>query len=306
MYLTSEILARLESLGIAPKKSLGQNFLVSQNTIDKILKAAEGFDAEQLIEVGPGLGSLTEGLLKLGLPLSLLELDRMFAQYWRDRGQRVIEGDALQWNWNQIVDPQSTLLVSNLPYQISSSLVIDRSLSATPLMGMVLMFQKEVAERITAKPKTDSYGLLSVMAQNFWNVEVVAEAGPKDFYPPPRVASRVLKFTPKKDFTGKPLDFLKLVKAGFSHRRKYLLSNLKSLGNITAEPWRGIFEALPLSLQGRAEELNLKQWRDLYAAMSAAVAAADATETVAETEAETEKKMKKEIKKESEKKGVRG
>ncbi len=267
MYLTREILGKLESLGISPKKSLGQNFLVSQNTIDKILKAAEGFQAENLIEVGPGLGSLTEGLLKWGTPMSLLELDRVFAQYWRDRGQTVIEGDALHWNWNQIINPHSTLLVSNLPYQISSTLVIDRSISSATLMGMVLMFQKEVAERIAAKPKTDSYGLLSVIAQNFWKIEFVTEAGPKDFYPPPRVASRVLKFTPKNDFNGKPSDFLKLIKAGFSHRRKYLLSNLKSLGNITGEEWHGIFEKLPLSPQVRAEELNLQQWRDLYSAM---------------------------------------
>lgn len=267
MYLTSEILAKLESLGISPKKSLGQNFLVSQNTIDKILKAAQSFKTENLIEIGPGLGSLTEGLLKWGTPLSLLELDRVFAQYWRDRGQSVIEGDALQWNWNQVARPQSTLLVSNLPYQISSTLVIDRSMSSKPLQGMVLMFQKEVAERIAAKPKTPSYGLLSVIAQNFWTIEFVTEAGPKDFYPPPRVASRVLKFTPKKDFTGKPSEFLKLIKAGFSHRRKYLLSNLKSLGNMTGDQWHRVFESLPLSPQVRAEELSLKQWRDLYNAM---------------------------------------
>lgn len=263
MYLTSELLIKLESLGLSPKKSLGQNFLVSKNVIDKILKSAQEFSAETLIEVGPGLGSLTEGLLQRGCPLLLLELDHVFARYWRERGISVIEGDALRWDWNQVKEPESTLLVSNLPYQISSSLVIDRSMSTSPLMGMVLMFQKEVAERIVAKPKTEQYGLLSVIAQNFWNIEFVTEAGPKDFYPPPRVASRVLKWTPKKDYEGDAQDFLTLVKVGFSHRRKYLLSNLKSLGQGSSDFWLSAFDQLGLSQQVRAEELTLAHWRGL-------------------------------------------
>jgi len=263
MYLTSEILAKLEVLGISPKKSLGQNFLVSKNTIAKILKAADEFQAEALIEVGPGLGSLTEGLIKMEIPLTLLELDHIFSQYWRDRGFEVIEGDALRWDWKRIPNPASTLLVSNLPYQISSTLVIELSLSALHLKGMVLMFQKEVAERMVAKPKTEQYGLLSVIAQNIWKIEFVTEAGPKDFYPPPRVASRVLKFTPKNEFEGNPREFLNLVKAGFSHRRKYLMSNLKSLGNVTSDQWRVIFEQIGLSPQIRAEELGVHQWREL-------------------------------------------
>ncbi len=264
MYLTSEIKARLESMGISPKKSLGQNFLVSKGAIEKITLAVKDLSPELLIEIGPGLGSLTESLLKFERPIKLLELDRAFSQYWRDRKLEVIEGDALKWDWNLLKQADKTVLVSNLPYQISSSIVIDRSIHEKSLKGMVLMFQKEVAERIMAKPKTESYGLLSVIAQNFWQIEMVLEAGPKDFYPAPRVASRVLSFRPRTDFKGRKKEFLKVVKAGFAQRRKYLLSNLKVLsGKAIDENLRVIFDSLNLSHQVRAEELSINQWRDL-------------------------------------------
>ncbi len=264
MYITSEIMAKLESMGIEPKKSLGQNFLVSQNVINRIIQKVKDHRPEKIIEIGPGLGSLTESLLQLQLPLQLIELDRTFAQYWRTRQQDVIEGDALKWDWNRLKDAERTLLVSNLPYQISSSLVIDRSIQKTLLSGMVLMFQKEVAERLLAKPKTEAYGLLSVIAQNFWSMEIVADAGPKDFYPPPRIASRVISFKPRNDYQGVAKEFLTLVKTGFSQRRKFLLSNLRSLGNAPGdELMKEIFLKLNISPQCRAEELSIEQWREL-------------------------------------------
>ena len=264
MYLTNEIIAKLEKLGVAPKKSLGQNFLVNKGSIEKIIEAARRLEPSFLIEVGPGLGSLTEGLLTLECPLKILELDRVFAQYWRERQVDVVEGDALKWDWNLLKKTEETVLVSNLPYQISSSIVIERSVHNKTLKGMVLMFQKEVAERIAAKPRTEAYGLLSVIAQNFWNITWVLDAGARDFYPPPKIASRVLAFDPRFDYAGSKKDFLKVVKAGFAQRRKFLISNLKVLGgSANDEVLRGIFDALGLSHKVRAEELSVQQWRDL-------------------------------------------
>lgn len=264
MYLTNEIIAKLESLGASPKKSLGQNFLVSVTTIERIVKAVAELQPQALIEIGPGLGSLTDSLLKLGVPLKVLELDRAFSQYWRDRKVDVIEGDALKWDWNLVKNTEQTVLVSNLPYQISSSIVIDRSIHEKTMRGMVLMFQKEVAERIMARPKTDAYGLLSVIAQNFWKVSIVTDAGSKDFYPPPKIASRVLLFEPRTDVEGSRKNFLKVVKAGFAQRRKFLISNLKVLGGTAKdENLRLIFDALNLSHKVRAEELTINQWRQL-------------------------------------------
>lgn len=266
MYIKNEIVAKLESLGVSPKKSLGQNFLVSRVVIDRIIKSVSSFTPKALIEIGPGLGSLTEDLLKLEIPLELMELDRTFAKYWReDRSVRVIEGDALKWDWKRFSNNEDTLLVSNLPYQISSSIVIDRSIQQPQFKGMVLMFQKEVAERILAKSKTSAYGLLSVMAQSFWKIEIVTDAGPNDFFPSPNVGSRVLSFTSKESQITHPKEFLSLVKAGFAQRRKYLLTNLKALNHVGgAAGLAEAFAKLEFSTQMRAEELTIDDWARLY------------------------------------------
>lgn len=178
-------------LGAAPKKSLGQNFLVNENTSQRIADWANS-TGNSLIEIGPGLGALTYKLDKTKL-IHLLEIDRAFSTHWREEGYPVTEGDALDFDWNS-VEKNGTTLVSNLPYQISSRIVIDRSIGPTSVNRMILMFQKEVAERITCGPKSSDYGMLSVFSQAHWKVEKFLDAGPKDFYPPPQVGSRVLSF----------------------------------------------------------------------------------------------------------------
>ena len=255
----------LAELGIeVAKKSLGQNFLISDFVIDKIVKAADDFTYEQLLEIGPGAGALTNGLRAKGKPMRAIELDRKFAEHWRNQGLEIIEADALRVPWHEW-DLSKTLLVSNLPYQISSSLVIDRSLDEKSLVGMVLMFQKEVAQRIRANFSTEHYGLLSVIAQNFWEVSLVSDVGPGDFWPPPKIASRVLKFIPKIETQLNRKKFLSFVKQGFSQRRKVLRKNLSSILNeeqlTKLQTW---IEAQGLNPQARAEELTPAQWRELF------------------------------------------
>jgi 16S rRNA (adenine1518-N6/adenine1519-N6)-dimethyltransferase len=270
-YSIVEIKEKLAELGIQPKKSLGQNFLINSNIISKIINKVEQQKPMNLIEVGPGLGALTESLLSLGIPLTLLELDSVFANYWRERsmnlglgpnlGLEVVECDALRWKtWTNLPNAEGTVLVSNLPYQISSSIVIDRSIEKPFIKAMVLMFQKEVAQRIMARHKTENYGLLSVIAQTFWDIENLVEAGPKDFFPPPQIASRVLYFKQKTAPIENPKHYLKWVKAGFAHRRKLLKSNL---GVMVKDPVL-LIEKMALNPQCRAEELTVSQWIGLY------------------------------------------
>lgn len=257
----------LEKTGAAAKRSLGQNFLVSDLVIERIHGAVSDLEPLSLIEVGPGAGALTDGLLARGLPLRLVELDSGFAAYWRERGAEVLEADALRIDWDKLVPGPRCVLVSNLPYQISSSLVIDRCLGRE-VAGMVLMFQKEVAQRLRASASTEDYGMLSVIAQTFWKIDVVTEAGPRDFSPAPRVASRVLVFRP---VAGEPVGdrqrFLSFVKAAFSQRRKLLRKNLSG--------WmgpRGLDEAIfmdkiasfGLKETARAEELSPARFVELY------------------------------------------
>ena len=266
MNARERLMQKLEELQHVAKKSLGQNFLISDLVISKILKKVQDQGAEKLIEIGPGLGALTEGLLELKVPLQLIEMDFNFVKYWKDRGLDLIQGDALQIDWSALLAP-TTGLVSNLPYQISSSIVIERSLDHNPLAFMILMFQKEVAQRIQAPARRDDYGMLSVIAQNFWKIEIVSEAGPKDFQPPPKVASRVLYFKPLPTTIDDRKFFLRLVKEAFKQRRKLLKSNLRGFlfdHGVQENDFLDWMKLRDLKETARAEELSPKLFKELY------------------------------------------
>ncbi len=277
------ILERLRELNADPKRSLGQNFLISDHVVDKILFAVKAEPFSEMIEVGPGLGALTEDLIPVAAEknaqLTLIELDSNFAAEWRkrfanDERRRVIEADALQVDWSTLQLSPNTLFVSNLPYQISSSIAVERSIAPAGLTRMILMFQKEVAQRISARARTDAYGLLTVIVQAFWTTSTVSDASPGDFHPAPNVASRVLQFRrrPEPDFgKGTPIGFLKFVKAGFSHRRKLLARNLVSeyfRGAPGADKIEPTFTKLGLLPTARAEELEPQKWIELYREIS--------------------------------------
>lgn len=260
-----QILLKLQDFGISPKRSLGQNFLISETVISKIINSVEHLKPEYVVEIGPGLGALTEKLVKLTDKMSVIELDRVFSEHWRKQGLNVLEKDALDINWSEF--PDNFVLVSNLPYQISSRIVVDMSVGSNPPKGMVLMFQKEVAERIVARPKNKEYGLLSVIAQSFWQIDVVTNAGMQDFYPAPQVGSRVLRFRKKADRHDKLLRdkkdiFLGLVKSAFAQRRKLLVKNLNAFNS--AIDWKTTLENLKINTMARAEELSIDQFEALY------------------------------------------
>lgn len=279
----AEIKKRLLEMGAAPKKSLGQNFLVSERCIQQIVKSAASYDADLMIEVGPGLGSLTDDLMKLGKKFLVIELDRAFADYWRNRGLEVIEGDALRIKWDTLLSeaPEGRkLLVSNLPYQISSSIVIDRSIDAKPLDVMILMFQKEVAQKIASK-NGDDYGLLTVIAQSFWQTELLLEAAPQEFYPAPQIASRVLVFKARPYPSGlqesdavwtekTKKTYLNFVKQGFAQRRKFLVSNLSGFYSTKEEAHERLgkaLEQLGFDAKVRGETLKPEQWVRLFVSL---------------------------------------
>lgn len=250
---------------IEAKKSLGQNFLISDYAVSKMISYLKEFTFKNIIEIGPGPGALTDILKSYGAQLRVLELDRFFFEYWISQGVFAINVDALKWNWRDEVDnPSETVLISNLPYQISSAIVIDRSLDQIPLNGMILMFQKEVAQKIRMKAGTSEFGLLSVIAQVFWNIETVCDLSPRDFLPAPKVASRVLGFRPRETIIQDRRSFLIFCKAGFAQKRKLLKKNLGSLNQITSKKIMDSFGKLNLNETSRAEELSADQWVALY------------------------------------------
>lgn len=267
MSRLKKIKEQLAELGISPKRSLGQNFLIGDSTINKIVDAVKKQSPTTLVEVGPGLGAITEELLKLECPFQVIELDRAFSQMWRERGVNVTEGDAIKIDWSSLSLQEGSGLVSNLPYQIGGHIVVDRSVQPYGLQFMVLMFQKEVAQRIMAQPSTSDYGFLSIVAQSFWELSIVAEAGPGQFYPPPNVSSRVLMFQRKPQAVEKPEEFVGFVKSAFSQRRKFLVKNLKAiLGELGKEKLElvELLQEMGLSDKVRAEELSVEQFNSLY------------------------------------------
>lgn len=257
----------ISQLPIEAKKSLGQNFLVADHVIEKIISAVQLKKPKYLIEIGPGPGALTD-ILRTQYPnFMVIEFDRILAEHWKSQGLNVAHADALRWDWRQVEHPQETVLASNLPYQISSSLVIDRSLDEKPLQGMVLMFQKEVAQRIRALPQTEHFGMLSVVAQTFWKIETVCEAGPRDFNPAPKVASRVLSFSPRTDYQN--IDrkkYFKFIKSCFAQRRKLLRKNLDSGGMSESQKalWSEWIVTRKWSETIRAEEVSVDQFVELF------------------------------------------
>jgi 16S rRNA (adenine1518-N6/adenine1519-N6)-dimethyltransferase len=259
---------RAGEMGVSPKRSLGQNFLIAESVVDRIVEATKALAPAEIIEVGPGMGALTDKLFELSCPLRLIELDREMARYWRERNFNVVEDDALKVNWEKISTQSPTVLVSNLPYQISTHLVVDRCLGPMNLTGMVLMFQREVADRLVAKPKSKAYGILSVIVQSHWEIRKVVNVGPRAFWPMPNVASQVVQFTRKvSPLPGRTKEFLSFVKAAFAQRRKFLRKNLlavRQLLKVGEDDLPAALESLGIGAKARPEELSVQDFIKLF------------------------------------------
>jgi len=265
--LREKVLAHLDSLGTGPKRSMGQNFLISEMVIRKIVEAGDVGKYKHTLEVGPGLGALTEHLLLRAQSLQLIEFDHKFANYWREtRGCEVLQVDALKASWEDILT-DDTVLISNLPYQISSRLLLDMSVANPAPQRMVLMFQKEVAQRIQDGPGDSDYSMMSVVVSIFWKTRLLLEAGAVDFYPKPNVASRVLVFDRKTSFTGpQQRAFLKFVKLCFEQKKKKLIKRLQ--GSYGKDPVAEAFERLCFDTNLRVAQLSPEQLFALFQDLS--------------------------------------
>ena len=251
---------RLKILGIRPKKILGQNFLVNKTVVSKIIEQVETLEPSHIIEVGPGLGALTEPLHALvsakNKTLTLIELDSQLSRYWEEQKFAVIKGDALKLNWAHFVKSQATL-VSNLPYQIASRLFLERTFGPSYIDSMVLMFQREVAQRLLAPFSTKHYGVLSVIGQLGWEMGSLARLTPADFYPSPKVNSEVLVFKRKAVISR---DFFYFTKDIFLNRRKLAKKNLSKYLS------EDIIIKILGNLMLRAEDISPQKFLKLYEA----------------------------------------
>jgi len=242
------------------KKALGQHFLVDRNAIARIAAAIpEGADT---LEIGPGRGAITDALLQRVGRLSLIEKDDNLASMWQEKADMrnnliVVHGDVMEALDDTVAAQQPQWIAGNLPYNISGPL--SAALFALKLSGgMVLMYQREVADRINADAGSKTYGGLSVLARHFYDVKRLLVLPPGAFAPPPKVHSAVLLFTPHGREPLCPfIDLQRSVRQGFAHRRKTIHNNFRGL--VDADDWA----ALNIAPGDRPERLDYPAWARL-------------------------------------------
>lgn len=252
----------LESHGLWAKKAFGQHFLLDLNVTRKIARLAQVGEGDHVIEVGPGPGGLTRALLETGARVTAIEKDERFQPLLAEVAEvapslTLVFGDALKADEAVIAAGQPAHIVSNLPYNVGTPLLIKWLTGPWTPASMTLMFQREVADRITEGPGDDAYGRLAVIVQAACRAERVLDAPARAFTPPPKVDSAVVRMIPLAEPPDINLDqFGQMVAVAFSQRRKILRH---TLGAWMAE--RGI-EA-DFDLQRRAEEVPVTDYLSL-------------------------------------------
>ena len=243
------------------KKSLGQNFLVDQSYIRKIIAAADPHPSDTIIEIGPGRGAITEGLVDSGANIIAIELDRGFApqlaERFRDRPNfHVIEADATQIEYSQLLDGELAKVVANLPYYISTAILQHLAANREHFNSLVLMFQKEIVARISAPPGDSDRGYLTVLTELAFSVDCLFDVPPNAFRPVPKVTSCVARLTPKPKIELDEKRFRDLVSIAFAQKRKTILNNLRSRYPDAREG----LERSGIDTSRRAESLTLDEW----------------------------------------------
>ncbi len=259
----SEIGPTLREIRVTPVKTLGQNFLHDQNLARWMVEQADISRGDFVLEIGPGLGAITEPALEAGAEVMALEKDGRLADFLRtkfaDRRLEVIHGDALQFPVARLFPQAPVKLLGNLPYYISTQLLLRFLQQPTPISVAVLMLQKEVALRLSASPRSKDYGILTLIVQSQCQVEYLRTIPATVFLPQPEVDSAFVRLRPRlpdelPDFE-RDL-FAALVRRGFSQRRKQLGKLLKE----ALPDWPAAAAKLGVAVTARAEELSLAQW----------------------------------------------
>ena len=252
-------------LGHKARKRFGQNFLNDNYVIDQIVSAIAPTNDDVMVEIGPGLGALTEPVCEIIDQLTVVELDRDLAKRLRQHPfmsskLTVIEADALQYDFSELAKQGSLKVFGNLPYNISTPLMFHLFTFTNQIKEMHFMLQKEVVDRLTAEPGNKTWSRMSVMTQIDCTVEHLFDVPPEAFYPPPKVQSAIVRLAPRVE-RYRPecprVQLSSLVQQAFSQRRKTLRNNLKGVIDESE------IEALGIDPSCRAETLSLDQLVDL-------------------------------------------
>ncbi|MGI8956747.1 MAG: 16S rRNA (adenine(1518)-N(6)/adenine(1519)-N(6))-dimethyltransferase RsmA [Chthoniobacterales bacterium] len=259
----SEIGNILRDIRVVPVKTLGQNFLHDQNLARWMVQEANISASDFVLEIGPGLGAITEPALATGARVLAIEKDGRLANFLRTRFEeqrfQIVCGDALDFEVRRLFSRGPIKLLGNLPYNISTQLLLRYLEQPTPITLAVFMLQREVAVRLSAKPRSKDYGILTLVVQLQCRVEYLRTVPACVFLPQPDVESAFVRLTPRAPNELPDHDretFFLLIRRGFSQRRKQLGKLLK--GQVT--DWPQAARAIDATLMARAEELSLAQW----------------------------------------------
>ena len=255
---------------IKMSKKLGQNFLIKRGIVDEIVHAAELTPGEPVLEVGPGIGTLTQGLAQSGADVTAIELDRRLLEVLDTTlasydNVRIIHGDVLKLDVPSIMNHKPFKVVANLPYYITTPIIMSLLESKLPIERLVVMVQKEVALRMVAKPGTKDYGALSVAVQYYTEPDIVLDVPPKSFLPAPAVTSSVIRCVlrdkPPVDVIDEKL-FFRVVKAGFAQRRKTFANTMKTTG-LSKDRIEELLAKANIDGQRRGETFTLQELADV-------------------------------------------
>lgn len=255
---------------IKMSKKLGQNFLIKRGIVDEIVHAAELTPGEPVLEVGPGIGTLTQGLAQSGADVTAIELDRRLLEVLDTTlasydNVRIVHGDVLKLDVPTIMNHKPFKVVANLPYYITTPIIMSLLESKLPIERLVVMVQKEVALRMVAKPGTKDYGALSVAVQYYTEPDIVLDVPPKSFLPAPAVTSSVIRCVlrdkPPVDVIDEKL-FFRVVKAGFAQRRKTFSNTMKTTG-LSKDRMEELLAKANIDGQRRGETFTLQEFADV-------------------------------------------
>ncbi|WP_055665295.1 16S rRNA (adenine(1518)-N(6)/adenine(1519)-N(6))-dimethyltransferase RsmA [Desnuesiella massiliensis] len=252
-------------------KSLGQNFLVDESVLEDIVKGAEISSEDFVIEIGPGVGTLTKELLKNAKSVCSIELDSDLIPILNEELKdyenfKLIHKDALKVDFNEIIGEETSVkLVANLPYYVTTPIIARLLTEGYKFNSLTIMIQKEVAERINSEPDCKEYGSLSVLVQYHCDTKIIRKVSPNSFIPKPKVESIVIRLDrlekPRVDVKDEHL-FFKVVRESFNMRRKTLSNALKNL-KLSKELMNEAFEKAGIDSRRRGETLSLQEFANL-------------------------------------------
>lgn len=260
----------LKVFHLRASKKLGQNFLIDAAVVRGIVEAAELQEGDRVLEIGPGIGTLTQGLAESGAQVTAVELDKKLPAVLAEtlkgyENVRIVQGDILKTDIRELMGDAPFKVAANLPYYITTPILMALLEQRLPIRKIVTMVQKEVAERMIAPPGSKTYGALSVAVQYYTAPEIVLDVPPKSFIPAPEVDSVVIACKVRGEPPVAVRDeklFFRVVKAAFGQRRKTLSNALKGAGFLKDEVQEALEQA-GIEAARRGETLSLEEFAQL-------------------------------------------